>query len=141
MIMKLQKHEDNSDEDSKQVNEGSETMMMPMPFIDLGLASLEDENSRSASDGKTHDELRRLPINNVDGRDGRDHREEILEQVLPNKVPRLNDSKNDSGSNIDQATEATIRKARVSVRAKSEAPMVGIHKLDTKIISFSIDQS
>ncbi|KAK1418180.1 hypothetical protein QVD17_27322 [Tagetes erecta] len=119
MMMKLQKHEDNSDEDSKPVNEGSETMMMPMPFIDLGLASLEDENSRS--DGKSHDELRRLPVNNVDGKD---HREEILEQVLPSKVPRLNDAKIDGGSNIDQATEATIRKARVSVRAKSEAPMI-----------------
>lgn len=37
----------------------------------------------------------------------------------PNKVSRLNPSKE-----VDQATEATIRKARVSVRARSEAPMV-----------------
>ncbi|KAI3704003.1 hypothetical protein L1987_74204 [Smallanthus sonchifolius] len=123
MMMKLHKREENSDEEHKTVNEGGETMMMPMPFIDLGLASLEDENSRSTSEGKIHDELPRLPINNIDGRD---HREEILDQVLPcsNKVPRLNDSKNDGSGSIDQATEATIRKARVSVRAKSEAPMI-----------------
>lgn len=38
-----------------------------------------------------------------------------------NKVSRLNPSKE-----VDQATEATIRKARVSVRARSEAPMVYI---------------
>ncbi|KAK1396117.1 WRKY domain-containing protein [Heracleum sosnowskyi] len=37
----------------------------------------------------------------------------------PNKVSRLNPSKE-----VDQATEATIRKARVSVRARSEAPMI-----------------
>ena len=37
----------------------------------------------------------------------------------PNKVPKLNPAKP-----IDQSTEATMRKARVSVRARSEAPMV-----------------
>lgn len=40
----------------------------------------------------------------------------------PNKVSRLNPSNKE----VDQATEATIRKARVSVRARSEAPMVCI---------------
>ncbi|KAK9074060.1 hypothetical protein SSX86_006657 [Deinandra increscens subsp. villosa] len=116
---KLRKHEEEKrDEDPKHANEVD---MMPMPFIDLGMASLEDENSRSTSDGKSHDERSRLQITNIDGRDRRD---EILEHVLPcsNKVARLNDSKNDGS--IDQATEATIRKARVSVRAKSEAPMI-----------------
>ncbi|XP_059662516.1 probable WRKY transcription factor 31 [Cornus florida] len=38
---------------------------------------------------------------------------------VPNKVPKLNPSKP-----ADQATEATMRKARVSVRARSEAPMI-----------------
>ncbi|XP_022716131.1 probable WRKY transcription factor 31 [Durio zibethinus] len=37
----------------------------------------------------------------------------------PNKVQKLNLSKS-----IDQSTEATMRKARVSVRARSEAPMI-----------------
>ncbi|XP_022723484.1 probable WRKY transcription factor 31 [Durio zibethinus] len=37
----------------------------------------------------------------------------------PNKVQKLNPVKS-----IDQSTEATMRKARVSVRARSEAPMI-----------------
>ncbi|XVF27919.1 hypothetical protein REPUB_Repub14bG0151000 [Reevesia pubescens] len=37
----------------------------------------------------------------------------------PNKVQKLNPAKP-----IDQSTEATMRKARVSVRARSEAPMI-----------------
>lgn len=41
---------------------------------------------------------------------------------VPNKVPKLNSS---NSKTIDQqSTEATMRKARVSVRARSEAPMV-----------------
>lgn len=38
---------------------------------------------------------------------------------VSNKVPKLNPSKN-----IEQANESTMRKARVSVRARSEAPMI-----------------
>ncbi|KAL8511183.1 hypothetical protein ACS0TY_017852 [Phlomoides rotata] len=51
-------------------------------------------------------------IADVDG--GDDQRPET-------KVPRLN---NNSVKNVDQATEATMRKARVSVRTRSEDPMV-----------------
>lgn len=38
------------------------------------------------------------------------------------KTPRFNNSSNSKP--LDQSTEATMRKARVSVRARSEAPMV-----------------
>lgn len=38
----------------------------------------------------------------------------------PNKVPKLNSI----SKPIEQSTDATMRKARVSVRARSEAPMV-----------------
>ncbi|KAM7525248.1 hypothetical protein LguiA_015150 [Lonicera macranthoides] len=41
------------------------------------------------------------------------------ESWAPNKVPKLVAAKA-----VDQATEATMRKARVSVRARSEAPMI-----------------
>ncbi|GJR86159.1 probable WRKY transcription factor 31 [Tanacetum coccineum] len=114
MTMKLQKREENPIKDNKVSNEGGEggsevITYMPRSFMNLGLASLEDENSRSSSDGKSND--------------GKDHREEIPLQVIANKVPRL-DVKNDGNGSIDQATEATIRKARVSVRARSEAPMI-----------------
>lgn len=91
-----------------------------IPFIGLADPTTveTDENSRSSSD-----ELHRKSINNIIGKD---QREESPEQALicSNKVMRLNDLKNDGDCNIDQATEATIRKARVSVRARSEAPMV-----------------
>lgn len=42
-----------------------------------------------------------------------------------NKVPKLANSKN--GAADQSAAEATMRKARVSVRARSEAPMVSIN--------------
>ncbi|KAL7585527.1 hypothetical protein Lser_V15G45674 [Lactuca serriola] len=91
-----------------------------IPFIGLADPTTveTDENSRSSSD-----ELHRKSINNIIGKD---QREESPEQALicSNKVMRLNDLKNDGDCNIDQATEATIRKARVSVRARSEAPMI-----------------
>lgn len=48
-------------------------------------------------------------------------------QWSPNKTPKLHDSPNNHNNNIDQATEATIRKARVSVRARSQAPVVIIN--------------
>lgn len=47
----------------------------------------------------------------------------------PNKVPKFNSPK----STIDQ-TEATMRKARVSVRARSEAPMVHFFLIINKLI-------
>ncbi|KAI3708110.1 hypothetical protein L2E82_37177 [Cichorium intybus] len=122
LLTKMMRHkqEKNLDEYRKpSIDGGGE-----IPFIGLAAQAIveTDENSRSSSDGTNHDELPRKPINHIHGKD---LREESLEQALicSNKVMRLNDSKNDDG-NIDQATEATIRKARVSVRARSEAPMI-----------------
>lgn len=48
---------------------------------------------------------------------------------VSNKIPKLNTTKN-----IEQANDPTMRKARVSVRARSEAPMVIIR---SKFIFFS----
>ncbi|KVI02034.1 WRKY transcription factor 6-like [Cynara cardunculus var. scolymus] len=124
--MMKQKQEEKPNDDRKPSKDGGGDMVMvPRPLTDLGLAAPAtvdtDENSRSSSEGRSHDEIPRSPNTNIDGRDRREH---SPEQVLgcSNKVPRLNDSKNDD--NIDQATEATIRKARVSVRVRSEAPMI-----------------
>lgn len=51
----------------------------------------------------------------------------------PNKVPKLN-----NGSKpIEQSADATMRKARVSVRARSEAPMVYI----TYLFLFILNQT
>ncbi|KAG9447604.1 hypothetical protein H6P81_013732 [Aristolochia fimbriata] len=59
-----------------------------------------------------------------DGRGAAGKREESPDRVSqggwgPNKAPKLASSKN-----VDQTAEATMRKARVSVRARSEAPMI-----------------
>ncbi|XP_076913101.1 WRKY transcription factor 6-like [Bidens hawaiensis] len=89
-----------------QPNDGDE---VPKSFMDLSLAAPAavetDDNSQSSSEGKSHDEQPRSPPES-------------------NKVPRLSCSKNNTNTSIDQATEATIRKARVSVRARSEAPTI-----------------
>ncbi|KAJ0929017.1 putative transcription factor WRKY family [Helianthus annuus] len=90
---------------------GGEDMIAPRSFMDLSLGALVegDENSQSSEEGRRSDEQSRSP-------------EESHEQA--NKVQRLNSLKNSASNNIDQATEATIRKARVSVRARSEAPTI-----------------
>lgn len=113
---------------------GGEVMIVPRPFMDLGLAAPTavetDNNSQSSSEEKSHDEQSRSPRvvtnNTIDQRDESSEQGSHVTRDGSNKAPRLNPSKNNTSSanNIDQATEATIRKARVSVRARSEAPMV-----------------
>lgn len=129
LVTMMQQNQPN--EDRKTSNDGGDSMLVPRPFMDLGLAAAPtavetDENSQSSSENS---HSRSPPVNN----NAIDHREESPEQgsqVLrtgSNKVPRLSSSKNNNNNtstNIDQATEATIRKARVSVRARSEAPMI-----------------
>lgn len=109
-----------------------------VPLMDLGLSAptaIEtDENSQSSSE---HDENSRSPPihNNKMITQGDESSEQGSQgvKVGSNKVPRLNASKtNTSTTSIDQATEATIRKARVSVRARSEAPMVLFYSLQIK---------
>lgn len=116
--------------------------VVPRQFLELGPSVTPpppptdtNEQSYSTSEERTHSGS---PINNnnVNGRKempqpydqdkagkgvGRDESPES-EGWTPNKVAKLN---NNSKSTIDQGTaEATMRKARVSVRARSEAPMV-----------------
>ncbi|KAF5758808.1 putative transcription factor WRKY family [Helianthus annuus] len=116
---------------------GGEVMVVPRPFMDLGLAAPAavetDENSQSSSEGRSHDEHSRSPTlvsNNLidQSREESSEHGSHVTRDASNKVPRLSCSKNNTNTNtntnIDQATEATIRKARVSVRARSEAPMI-----------------
>lgn len=107
--------------------------IVPRQFIDLGPSGTHDTNdqqSLSLSEERTHSGS---PMNNVEfsnndirnnpiARDGkRVGREESPESEgwNPNKAPKLIATKA-----VDQTTEATMRKARVSVRARSEAPMI-----------------
>lgn len=120
-------------------------LMVPRQFMDLGLAAANNSDSPSSSEGGTRDRTG-SPVNNSrdpaevgiglepdkkESASGRQKREESPDQEwLPNKVPRsISPPKS-----VDQ-TEATMRKARVSVRARSEASMVS----DFSIIKLSCD--
>ncbi|KAF2284926.1 hypothetical protein GH714_032617 [Hevea brasiliensis] len=117
-------------------------VVVPRQFMDLGPATAAtiggggdtDELSLSSSEGRSRDRSR-SPGNNEENRNNKNGmvfdqdkkrnigREDSPDQGSqgwgPNKIARFNSTK----SNVDQ-TEATIRKARVSVRARSEAPMI-----------------
>lgn len=135
-MMQQKQREEQSTDDHKTSNDGggggggSEVMIVPRPFMDLGLAAPTavetDENSQSSSEGRSHDEHSRSPpLHSTIGQmeEGPEQGSQVI-RTGSNKVPRLSSSKNNNTTNIDQATEATIRKARVSVRARSEAPMI-----------------
>ncbi|KAK3020418.1 hypothetical protein RJ639_047724 [Escallonia herrerae] len=134
-LMKQQQQKDQKGNSNNEENDvkiehvnGKEGTVVPRQFMDLGLAPTaeHDEHSLSSSD----EQRSRSPINNVEaaskeysnsGGVGREDSPDQGSQIWgPNKVPRVNPT----AKNVDQATEATIRKARVSVRARSEAPMI-----------------
>ncbi|XAR68113.1 hypothetical protein NMG60_11003125 [Bertholletia excelsa] len=83
-------------------------------FMDLGLASGADTEEQSES--SSEEERSRSPVNNAEEM-SKDR--DSLENGS-NKVPRLDSAV----KNVDQTAEANMRKARVSVRARSEAPMI-----------------
>ena len=116
-------------------------MPRPRQFLDLvpsgtGTAEVDDLVSNSSSDERTRsntpqnhnvdvgakDYVRHnIGKNDVDRKDTPDDSES--QGWDPNKLQGLNPSNPGDQSNA----EATMRKARVSVRARSEAPMVGIN--------------
>ncbi|KAK3188427.1 hypothetical protein Dsin_027988 [Dipteronia sinensis] len=123
-------------------------LMVPRQFLDLGpsaatAAEIDHEvsNNISSSEERTQsgtppnkNEIVSLDQENSSFRDGkRINREESPESETqggnwgPNKTQKLNNSTAAVAptKSIDQSSaEATMRKARVSVRARSEAPMV-----------------
>ncbi|XVF40743.1 hypothetical protein PTKIN_Ptkin01aG0139700 [Pterospermum kingtungense] len=147
-LMALSQQQRNRGAESTQEHEIQEgklkhEVLMPRQFIDLGPSGTTETDvvSHSSSEERTHSGS---PLNNVEVA-SKDHnkskneisqfdqetssfpdgkrigREESPESEGwgPNKVQKLNPSKP-----IDQSTEATMRKARVSIRAQSEAPMI-----------------
>lgn len=127
LMQQQQQHNDGKIEDSKQTRHNNNGgPMVPRQFMDLGLAAGggptdADEASLSSSSGRSGRERSQSPINNLDEA-SREDSPEKGSSWGSNKVARSgNASKNGS---VDQAAEATMRKARVSVRARSEAPMV-----------------
>ncbi|GAV73784.1 WRKY domain-containing protein [Cephalotus follicularis] len=135
-LMQDQKNEDNEEHGpNKEKRNGGGGQVVPRQFMDLGLAATAetDDPSLSSSEGRSHGRSG-SPLNNAEVEskefavkksgniDEGIVREDIQDQGSqgwgPNKVPRFNSSKN-----VDQ-TEATMKKARVSVRARSESPMI-----------------
>lgn len=132
------KVEDDHDHHQKKINDCNEAgavvvPVVPRRFMDLGLATNveADETSLSSSE-----ERRSESVKNGHGGGGEElEKKEVNRGLLAredspdqssqgwgqNKVPRTMSS--GSVKDADQA-EATMRKARVSVRARSEAPMV-----------------
>ncbi|KAB5533748.1 hypothetical protein DKX38_016834 [Salix brachista] len=116
-----------------------EDVVVPRQFMDLGPSAETDELSNSSSDERTpsgtpqnHAEDA-SPKNNAklphdqekstfrDGkRIGREESPESESQIW--KAQKLDPSAGRAA--IEQSTDATMRKARVSVRARSEAPMI-----------------
>lgn len=109
--------------------------LIPRQFMDLGLASAAADNdevssmeingaSRETSISPSNEGSFRKEMVTFDPAKAKINREGSPEQSsqgwIPNKSPKVLSTSNNS----DQAQEATMRKARVSVRARSEAPMV-----------------
>ncbi|KAL4379303.1 hypothetical protein GQ457_02G005630 [Hibiscus cannabinus] len=125
LITLMQDGKGEKPEEQKKSNGG---LMAPRQFMDLGLAAEvdTDEPSLSSTEARSHDRSG-SPNAEAASKDFRPRKRENNEEGRGtggedspdrNKVPRFNSSKN-----VDQ-TEATMRKARVSVRARSEAPMI-----------------
>ncbi|MCL7042329.1 hypothetical protein MKW94_025221 [Papaver nudicaule] len=141
-MVNVAKHEEN------RVNE-----MIPRQFMDLGLATTNtevDELSHSSSEGKSRDRSRTPTNVNVEesslqkkemvlfdhqekselgsSRDNEDSLDHPSQDWVPNKIAKFNSSlKNvepQQQQQQQQPMEATMRKPRVSVRARSEAPMI-----------------
>ncbi|KAL2495422.1 WRKY transcription factor 6 [Forsythia ovata] len=99
---------DSTQEQEKQENGGA---TVPRQFLELCPASEIDEPSNSSSEERTHSGS---PFKKIGPPESPES-----DSWAPNKTSKLNPSKP-----VDQSTEATMKKARVSVRARSEAPMI-----------------
>ena len=115
-------------------------MVVPRQFMDLGPSAETDELSNSSSDERTRSGT---PQNHVEDaspknnaklphdqekssfRDGKriGREESPASESQAWKAQKLDPASSVSRA-IEQSTDATMRKARVSVRARSEAPMV-----------------
>lgn len=114
-------------------NGGGGGQIVPGQFMDLSLgapgtatvaaSAVKDEMADENSSVGGRDRSLSPPVagNNIEGSNsGGDHSPEKSSNWVSNKVSRLNHA----SKTVDQTTEATMRKARVSVRALSESVMV-----------------
>jgi len=109
--------------------------IIPRQFLDLGPSSNNDTDEMTSQtlsdDERTLDGSPRTKEGNGSyehakaGSHGREDSPEDADWV-PNKAPKLNTPRGNNSPIEQAAAEATMRKARVSVRARSEAPMVSM---------------
>ncbi|XP_073313807.1 probable WRKY transcription factor 31 [Primulina huaijiensis] len=115
-----QEHEIVGRKSTEEKDDENGRAMVPRQFLGLTPANqMVEGHSNSSSEERT---VSGSPNNNLElSRNKRIGREGSMESEGwgPNKHPKLNPVKP-----ADQSTEATMRKARVSVRARSEAPMI-----------------
>ncbi|CAI9783929.1 unnamed protein product [Fraxinus pennsylvanica] len=102
---------ENLDRKSLEEKQENGKATVPRQFLDLGPASEIDEPTNSSSEERTTSGSHHKKIGRAESPES--------DSWGPNKIPKLNPSKP-----VDQSTEATMKKARVSVRARSEAPMI-----------------
>ncbi|EYU27761.1 hypothetical protein ABFS82_13G127100 [Erythranthe guttata] len=132
-FMALMQHQQNSTTDSTKQNqiverksEEKKLAIVPRQLLDLGVGGCGDdlmteEQSNSLSEERT---ISGSPQNNNmelsrNKRIGRDESPES-DSWHRNKTPKLDNP----AKPVEQTADATMRKARVSVRARSEAPMI-----------------
>lgn len=138
-VMQSQQQKVDRVEEDNQVDEKNRELTLPRQFIDLGLAGAADTDatSLSSSEGKSPDGsvnyaeagckeivFRKNSNDNLEKRgfaksSGEEDGPE--DGWGPHKAPKLCQSKT---LDHEQSQEATMRKARVSVRARSEAAMI-----------------
>ncbi|XP_019158774.1 PREDICTED: probable WRKY transcription factor 31 [Ipomoea nil] len=137
-VINLMQHQKNNHHHHGKVDEDNNSnngeIKFPRQFMDLGLATGRSNDGTTTTTDEAN--LSSSPEGRSSGGNGRESgssrspasREESPEKGPsssgwgPNKVPRLGHGP--ESSSVDQATEATMRKARVSVRARSDAPMI-----------------
>lgn len=109
--------------------------MVPRSFLDIGVAEKDEPNSQQSSEGKLRESksmvelghgkdiavLEAYKLDSTAGRESTKARMEgrqiSTEQEFSNKVPRLDPA---------SETMSMIKKARVSVRARTDSSMVSI---------------
>ncbi|KAL2472945.1 WRKY transcription factor 6 [Forsythia ovata] len=117
--------------------EEKQRFLVPRQYMDLGQHAIDDKDRTSHSDsvllkGRNQNgsssqqcieeksmanELQKNSQTKIERE--KSPAEKNSQQWIPNKVPKFN-----SSQDLNQAAEATMKKARVSVRARSEAPMI-----------------
>ncbi|KAF5729079.1 WRKY family transcription factor [Tripterygium wilfordii] len=134
-LMQPKQHESAHDHPIVEGKSGDKKVEMRVPrqFMDLrpsATAETDENLSNSSSDEKTRSGSPRNNVEVASKTSVQDNGKRVGREESPesewntNKAQKLNNTVKSSGS-VDQSTaDATMRKARVSVRARSEAPMI-----------------